>query len=59
MVSRRDLDGVPVLSGAYWCIHPGLIARSDPSNETGQVTQLSATNPVTSSINYARNYNMV
>ena len=27
MASRRDLDGVPVLSGAYGSIRPGLIAR--------------------------------
>jgi hypothetical protein len=27
MASRRDLDGVPVLSGAFGCIRPGLIAR--------------------------------
>jgi len=26
MVSQRDLDGVPMLSGAYGCIRPGQIA---------------------------------
>ena len=35
MASRRDLDGVPVLSGAYGCICPGLIARFVCADQNG------------------------
>ena len=28
MASQRDLEGVPMLSGAYGCIRPGQIART-------------------------------
>ena len=28
MVSQQNLDGVPMLSGAYRCIRPGQIART-------------------------------